>query len=304
MTLRTAATRGWKVSMVSSWKEDTSATISPSTAKLSAWAASGVPMLPATSTGRGCSDSSAPVSAVVVVLPLVPVMAMVSPSIARQPSSSSPISGRPRSRAGASCGPSQRHAGAHHDQVGALEGGGVGAGVEAHAGGGQRRHLVPELIEGPGVHPRHVGADVTEQPRRRDPTLGQPHDRHATPGQRCQPRAAARPRRSPPEQSSARLTLGFDPHRDDHAALSVLTAALCVLTAALSVLTAASMWSAPAAPAANETIQKRTMIFGSGQPAQLEVVVHRRHPEDRRPVILNEATWTITEAPRPGRRRG
>src|SRR5439155_464500 len=68
----------------------------------SACAASGVPILPATSTGRGCPASKAPVSAVVVVLPLVPVIAIVSASSARQPSSSSPMIGTRWARAGAS----------------------------------------------------------------------------------------------------------------------------------------------------------------------------------------------------------
>src|SRR4029453_16294595 len=57
-------------------------------------------------TGRGCWASTAPIRAVVVVLPLVPVIAVVSASIARQPSSSSPMIGTPRARAGAIWAPS------------------------------------------------------------------------------------------------------------------------------------------------------------------------------------------------------
>ena len=102
--MSTAATRGWKAAVVSSWKLETSQTTSPSAGNASACAASGVPMLPATRTGRGCSARSAPVSAVVVVLPFVPVIANVSASVARQPSSSSPITGTPRARAAASAG--------------------------------------------------------------------------------------------------------------------------------------------------------------------------------------------------------
>src|SRR5438093_1969642 len=63
-------------------------------------------MLPATSTGRGCSARIDPVSAVVVVLPFVPVIAIVSASVARQPSSSSPITGTPAARAAAASGAS------------------------------------------------------------------------------------------------------------------------------------------------------------------------------------------------------
>ena len=72
-----------------------------------AWADSGVPMLPPTSTGRTCPRSTSPVRAVVVVLPLVPVMAMTSESITRQASSSSLITGTPRARSGASAGSSR-----------------------------------------------------------------------------------------------------------------------------------------------------------------------------------------------------
>ena len=63
-------------------------------------------MLPPTSTGRTWVRSSSPVSAVVVVLPLVPVMAMTSASITRHASSSSPMIGTPRARTAASAGSS------------------------------------------------------------------------------------------------------------------------------------------------------------------------------------------------------
>ena len=97
---------GLVVCEVSSWKLDTSHTTRPSAGNASACAESGVPMLPATRTGRGCWASTAPISAVVVVLPLVPVIAIVSASIARQPSSSSPMIGTCRARAAASWAPS------------------------------------------------------------------------------------------------------------------------------------------------------------------------------------------------------
>src|SRR5262245_29207369 len=61
-------------------------------------------MLPPTSTGRSCARKSSPVSAVVVVLPLVPVIAMTSASIARQASSSSPTIAIPRARTRESAG--------------------------------------------------------------------------------------------------------------------------------------------------------------------------------------------------------
>src|SRR5262249_28112494 len=61
-------------------------------------------MLPPTSTARSCARKSSPVSAVGGVLPLVPVIAMTSASIARQASSSSPTIGIPRARIRASAG--------------------------------------------------------------------------------------------------------------------------------------------------------------------------------------------------------
>jgi hypothetical protein len=63
-------------------------------------------MLPPTRTGRACPRRISPVSAVVVVLPFVPVIAMTSLSIARHASSSSPIIGTPRARGPASPGSS------------------------------------------------------------------------------------------------------------------------------------------------------------------------------------------------------
>src|SRR5262249_27753951 len=55
-------------------------------------------MWPPRRTGGAWPRRSSPVSAVVVVLPLVPVMAITSASIARQASSSSPMIGTPRAR--------------------------------------------------------------------------------------------------------------------------------------------------------------------------------------------------------------
>ncbi len=68
-----------------------------------------MPTLPATSTGRPASRWTCPIHSAVVVLPLEPVTAMNSWSgSALQPTSSSPMTSSPRSRAatitGASCG--------------------------------------------------------------------------------------------------------------------------------------------------------------------------------------------------------
>ncbi len=61
-------------------------------------------MFPPTRTGRPDSSRSAPVSAVVVVFPLVPVIATNSAVIVRYASSTSPRTGTPRARAPASAG--------------------------------------------------------------------------------------------------------------------------------------------------------------------------------------------------------
>ena len=79
-------------------------------------------MLPPTSTGRTWARKSSPVSAVVVVLPFVPVMAMTSASIARQAELELADTGTPRARTRTSAGSVERHAGAHHDQLRVGEG--------------------------------------------------------------------------------------------------------------------------------------------------------------------------------------
>ena len=104
VTFSTAATRGRKASVVSSWKLETSATTQPSAGNRSASAASGRPMFPPTKTGRSDSAKSAPVSAVVVVFPFVPVIATNSAVIVRYASSISAITGIPRARQAASDG--------------------------------------------------------------------------------------------------------------------------------------------------------------------------------------------------------
>ena len=63
-----------------------------------------MPTLPTTSTGTPAVRCRWPSSSVVVVLPLVPVTAMTSLGTQRQASSSSPRTGRPRSRAAAITG--------------------------------------------------------------------------------------------------------------------------------------------------------------------------------------------------------
>jgi hypothetical protein len=76
--LSRAAARGLKLTIPSIWKLDSSTTKTrpgaPSTRPIS-----GTPMLPQTSTGMPAARTMAPVRAVVVLLPLLPVMATIGP---------------------------------------------------------------------------------------------------------------------------------------------------------------------------------------------------------------------------------
>ena len=104
--LSSTATRGWKVSVVSSWKLDASTTQTPLSpaAGVPTASASGSPRLPPTNVGRPVARIMSPVSVVVVDLPLVPVIAMTVPATNREASSISPVMATPAARAAASSG--------------------------------------------------------------------------------------------------------------------------------------------------------------------------------------------------------
>ena len=106
VTLRSTATSGAKASESSSWKEEHSQTIVADGSISPGSEASGVPTLPATVASIPASRSVWPSHSATVVLPLVPVTAAKRLSSSRQPSSSSPITSRPRSRAAATTGAS------------------------------------------------------------------------------------------------------------------------------------------------------------------------------------------------------
>jgi hypothetical protein len=90
--------------MLSSWKEESSATTTSAGWPESTYSQRGVPRLPPTKARRS-SEKRAPASAVVVDLPLVPVTATsgVDP-MKRAASSTSPQIGTPAARAALSCG--------------------------------------------------------------------------------------------------------------------------------------------------------------------------------------------------------
>src|ERR1039458_4264005 len=85
--------------MVSSWKLESSRTFHWSGRELSIMAVTGVPILPPTCAAIPDSRRMCPASAVVVVLPLVPVIPMVRPCRKGAANSTSPITLTPRARA-------------------------------------------------------------------------------------------------------------------------------------------------------------------------------------------------------------
>ncbi len=110
MTLSTAAATGRSDDVVSSWKLDNSRTNTSGQGRAPPAVSNGVntsstasPMLPATTVARPAARHSAPVSAVTVVLPFVPVIASTfcSGGNARAKSSMSPASSAPRATAAA-----------------------------------------------------------------------------------------------------------------------------------------------------------------------------------------------------------
>ena len=80
--LSRTATCGRKVTVVSSWKLETSTTQKPpaSAAGVPTASASGSPRLPPTKVGRPVARSISPTKVVVVDLPLVPVMPTIVPA--------------------------------------------------------------------------------------------------------------------------------------------------------------------------------------------------------------------------------
>ena len=109
MTLVRTATSGRKLSIPSSWNDETSQTKSRGVGLLRK-PESGAPMLPASATGRGPERRISAIQAVVVDFPLVPVTAThrfrpgVSASAIRHAISISESTGIPRSRAATTAG--------------------------------------------------------------------------------------------------------------------------------------------------------------------------------------------------------
>ena len=91
----TTAICGWNSSTVSSWKLDTSSTLTVSGVLGAIKSITGVPMFPPTSVGPPASAKILPSREVVVVLPFEPVIATTLPCRNRLASSSSPIIGGP-----------------------------------------------------------------------------------------------------------------------------------------------------------------------------------------------------------------
>ena len=192
VTFSTAATWGRKASVVSSWKLETSATTHPSAGNRSASAASGRPMFPPTKTGRSDSAKSAPVSAVVVVFPFVPVIATNSAVIARYASSISPMTGTPRARHAASTGWSAARRGSPRPARPTEGLVGMTTDDEAHALRPERARVRRQGVLGARIGTDHPGADGLEEPARRDPAAGEPHHGDGSAGEGLPPRPPAR----------------------------------------------------------------------------------------------------------------
>ena len=104
MTLSTVAATGASEYVVSSWKLESSSTNTSGHALPSGSASSTAsPMLPATTVASPAARASAPVSAVTVVFPFEPVIAITfgCGGSARAKSSTSPTSSAPRATAAA-----------------------------------------------------------------------------------------------------------------------------------------------------------------------------------------------------------
>src|SRR3990172_7850860 len=93
LRFNSAATRGRNDPIDSSWKLETSTT--PQSQGAPAAATNGVPRFPPTNTRGKARDAIPPTRVVTVDLPLVPVIAATFPRKRRNPSSSSPHTGRP-----------------------------------------------------------------------------------------------------------------------------------------------------------------------------------------------------------------
>src|SRR6058998_1270605 len=131
--------------------------------------ASGRPMLPAAVARTPAASSTCATSAVVVVLPFVPVIAMQrAPSSAAKPISISDTTGTRASRAAATGGADLRQVVAAQLQLYARERAQLGECVAAVRAVGRVARV-------------HSHAFPREQPRGRDAALPQPHDRHDAP---------------------------------------------------------------------------------------------------------------------------
>ena len=101
VTFSTVAEAQRRETMDSSWKLDSSQTVASSRSPASTRLLSALPRFPPVKTRRPAAASRCPQSAVVVLLPLVPVIPSSGSSMRREASSTSPITSRSRERASA-----------------------------------------------------------------------------------------------------------------------------------------------------------------------------------------------------------
>ena len=185
MTLSTAAATGRSDDVVSSWKLDNSRTNTsgqgrapPAVSKGANTSSTASPMLPATTVARPAARHSAPVSAVTVVLPFVPVIA--STFCVRRQRAREEFDVADELRAACHCRRDRRlvlgHARADRDQVRAGQ-----RRIGERAGG--QRHVRQRRSElgrtrrlRAGIGDAHARAFAREIPRQRQP--GHPESQH------------------------------------------------------------------------------------------------------------------------------
>ncbi len=165
--------------MVSSWKLETSSTDQVSSVLSSMSATTGTPMLPPTSVGKPAAFRISPTSAVVVVLPLEPVMAS---DLALEEARGQFQFADDRQAEVLHLhqfGRVERHAGADHDQVLAAEGEqAVAAGLHHDALFEQGGNLLGQRLGAAHVGDRHLRAAAAQKQRRRQPGFSQSHDQN------------------------------------------------------------------------------------------------------------------------------
>jgi hypothetical protein len=170
---------GVELSVLSSWKLETSRTDQVSSVLSSISATTGTPMLPPTSVGRPAASRISPSSVVVVVLPLEPVMASILALEEARGQFQLADDRQAEALHLRQLGRVQRHAGADDDQVLAAEGEqAVAAGLDHDALFEQRGNLLGQRLGAAHVGDRDLRAAAAQKQRRRQTGFSQSDDQN------------------------------------------------------------------------------------------------------------------------------